>query len=188
MIKELFKIFYLILKLDRNFFKDKKNFGEASIYFALLIILISSLVSLVPNIAFTDYLSYNFNLGEIKGPTLRSVIFIGLIVWIVKVSYLYFIGVVIFPSTNTKCDYRKIMILVAYCNVPLILNIIIFDKSLLFFMFINYIWYNVSLIVGLNIVLNYKNIFKAIIICLLPLFIFFIYVASVLGGTKLVIS
>jgi hypothetical protein len=88
---------------------------------------------------------------------------------------LYFVGAILFPGKSTNCNFRKVLILVGLAHAPLILNIVIINKVLLPLMFINYIWYNLTLIVGLNVVLNYKNIFKSTIIVLDPMIILFLY-------------
>ncbi len=178
-LQEFFKICTQILKLNKNFFKDDKNFGQASIYFALVIILLGSLISIIPNSAFLNYMSNNFNLGVIQGPTLKAIIVTAIIMWFIKTTYLYFTGVILFPSKKTKCNYRKILILVAFSKVPLLLNFLIFFPSLLFLSIITYIWYNISLIIGLKIFLNYENYLKSIIISLAPHIIFIIYILSV---------
>ena len=46
MIKELFNIIINILRLNKNFFKNKKNFDQASIYFAILLILIVPVIEI----------------------------------------------------------------------------------------------------------------------------------------------
>ena len=177
--QEFIKICIKILKLNNNFFKDEKNFGQASIYFALVIIILGSLISIIPNSAFLNYMSENFNLGIVKGPSLKTVIITAIIMWFIKSTYLFFVGVILFPSKKTKCNYRKILILVAFSKVPLLLNFLIFSPSLLFLSVITYIWYNISLIVGLKISLNYDNYFKSIVISLAPHLIFFIYILSI---------
>ena len=177
-MSEFIKIIIQILKIDKKFFNNSKNFGEASIYFAILIILISSLISLIPNTAFIEYMSLKFSLGKIEGPSLRSVIIISYSMWIVKAVYLYFVGVIMFPNKNTKCNFRKILILVGYAHVPMFLNVLTINYSLLFLLIITYIWYNISLIVGLNIFLNYKNITKSFLVVMTPFIIFIIYFLS----------
>ena len=109
--------------------------------------------------------------------------------WIIKAAYLYFVGVVMFPNNNTKCNFRKILILVGYSHIPMFLNALTINCSLLFLLIITYIWYNISLIVGLNIILNYKNITKSILIVTAPFIILFIYLLSTFGqGQVSVIS
>ncbi len=178
-LKEFFKICIGILKLDKNFFKDEKNFGQASIYFALVIIILGALISIIPNSVFLNYMSDNFNLGLIQGPTLKTVIITAMIMWLLKTTYLFFVGIILFPSKKTKCSYRKILILVAFSKIPLLLNFLIFSPSLLFFSIISYIWYNISLIVGFKIFCNYDNYFKSAVISLAPHIIFFIYILSI---------
>ena len=178
-LQEFINICIKILKFDKNFFKDEKNFAQASIYFALVIIILGSLISIIPNSAFLNYMSNNFNLGIIQGPTLKAVIITAIIVWFVKTTYLFFVGVVLFPSKKTKCNFRKLLILVAFSKIPLLLNFLIFSPSLLFLSIITYVWYNISLIVGLKILLSFESYLKSIIISLAPHFIFFIYILSV---------
>ena len=129
---ELINICIKILKLDKNFFKNDKNFGQASIYFALVIIILGAIISIIPNGSFLNYMSDNFSLGIIKGPSLKVIIFTAALVWLIKSAYLFFIGVVLFPEKKTKCNFRKILILVAFSKVPLLLNFIIINPVLLF--------------------------------------------------------
>ena len=180
-LREFIKIIIQILRIDKKFFNNSKNFGEASIYFAILIILIGSLISIIPNSAFMEYMGLKFSLGQIEGPSLRSVIIISYITWIIKSAYLYFVGVIIFPNKNTKCNFRKILILVGYAHIPMFFNILTINYSLLFLVIITYIWYNISLIAGLNIILNYKNLTKSTLVVMAPLIIFIVYFLSMFG-------
>jgi len=185
-MSDFIKILIQILKLDKKFFNNSKNFGEASIYFALLIILIGSLISIIPNSAFIEFMSLKFGLGKIQGPTLRSVLFAKFLIWFIKSAYLYLVGVIMFPSKNTKCSFRKILILVGYAHVPMFLNIFTVNYSVLFLVVITYIWYNISLVIGLNIILNYKNLTKSIIVVIAPFVIFMIYLSSMLGQGQMI--
>ena len=180
-MSEFIKIIIQILRIDKKFFNNSKNFGEASIYFAILIILIGSLISIIPNSAFMEYMGLKCSLGQIEGPSLRSVIIISYITWIIKSAYLYFVGVIIFPNKNTKCNFRKILILVGYAHIPMFFNILTINYSLLFLVIITYIWYNISLIAGLNIILNYKNLTKSTLVVMAPLIIFIVYFLSMFG-------
>ena len=179
MLTEIFKIITSILRLDRSFFKNKKNFGQASIYFAILLILIGALISIIPNSSFLTYMASQFELGIIKGPSLRAIIITSLVMWFIKTTYLFFVGTILFPSTKTNCSYRKILILVAYCQVPLFLNLFIISPILLFLAIITYCWYNISLIIGLKIFLNYDGYIKTILISLAPQIIFLLYIFSI---------
>jgi len=176
--QEFTKICIQILSLNKEFYKNEKNFDQASIYFALVIILLGSIISIIPNSSFLNYMSSNFKLGIIQGPSLKAVIITAIIMWIIKTTYLFFVGVILFPSKKTKCNYRKILILVAFSKAPFLLNFLILSPSLLFFSIITYVWYNVSLILGLKIFLNNESYFKPALISLTPHIIFFIYILS----------
>jgi hypothetical protein len=102
MLKEIFKIFTNILILEKNFFRDKKNFGEASIYFAILLIIIGALISIIPNSSFLAYMGSKFGIGQVEGPSLRVVIITSLVMWFLKTTYLFFVGTILFPSKKNK--------------------------------------------------------------------------------------
>ena len=178
MLKEIFKIFTNILILEKNFFRDKKNFGEASIYFAILLIITGALISIIPNSSFLAYMGSKFNIGQVEGPSLRVVIITSLVMWFLKTTYLFFVGTILFPSKKTNSDYRKILILVAYCQIPLFLNILIINPIFLFWAIITYIWYNISLIIGLKIFLNYDTYIKTILVSLAPQIILLFFIIS----------
>ncbi len=188
MLAELLSIILRSIKLDKSLFKDNKNFGEASIYYAILIILLGSIISIIPNSSFLNYMNLNFDLGGIKGPTLKAVMFSSFIMWILKTTYLYFVGVVLFPNKKTSCNFRKIIILVAFAQSPLLLNFIVINQIFLFFIFVTYVWYNISLIIGLNIILNYDNYIKTTLLSLAPQIFFFLYILSLFKGVNGVVS
>ena len=76
----------------------------------------------------------------------------------------------------------------AFSKVPLLLNFFILNPTLLFLSIITYIWYNISLIIGLKIFLNCENYLKPTLISLTPHIIFFVYVLSLFqdfSGTKI---
>ena len=178
MFAEFLNIIFKSIKLEKSLYRDNKNFGEASIYFAILIIIITGLINLIPQKSVFEIINLNYNIGTIKGPSLRNVVFFSILFWIIKSFYIYFVGVVVFPNKKTNCSFRKILILIGFANAPLIFNFLVFTPSLLFLAIITYIWYNISLIVGLNIILNYNNIVKSTLVVLSPIIILFIYILS----------
>ena len=188
MLAEFLSIIFRSIKLDKSLYKDSKNFGEASIYYALLIILIGSIISIIPNSSFLNYMNLKFDLGSIKGPSLKAVIITSYIMWIIKTTYLYFVGVILFPNKKTNCNFRKIIILVAFAQSPLLLNFIVINQVFLFFIVVSYIWYNISLIIGLNIILNYDNYIKTTLLSLAPQIIFFLYILSIFQNVNGVVS
>tara|TARA_B100001063_G_C16675064_1_gene508593 strand:- start:472 stop:1041 length:570 start_codon:yes stop_codon:yes gene_type:complete len=178
MFVEFFNIILKSIKLDKSLYSDKKNYGEASIYYSIIIILLTSLINIVPGSAFLNHMNAIIDINDAKGPSIRFILIISFIVWVIKTAYLYFIGVVIFPSKSTSCSFRKLLIVVAYANSPFIFYILIFDIKLIYFTFIPYIWYCLSLIIGIKIVLKYENYFKSLVITLAPQILFFIWILS----------
>ena len=92
MFNEFLSIIIRSIRLDKSLYNNNKNFGEASIYYAVLIILFSSIISIIPNSSFLNYMNLNFNLGSIKGPSLKAVVFSSFIMWVIKATYLYFVS------------------------------------------------------------------------------------------------
>ena len=174
---DFFNIILRSLKFEKSVFADNKNFGEASIYYSIIIILAISILGMVPGS--TLYKSIG-NLPGIEVPSLRKIIITSFVVWLIKTAYLYFVGIVIFPSKSTKCTFRKLLITVAYAHSPFFLYILIFNINLIYFAFLIYIWYCIILIIGMKEVLKYENYFKPTIISLAPQFILFIYFLSLI--------
>ncbi len=175
MFSEFLNIIIKSIRLDKSLYNENKNYSEASIYFSIVLILLTAIIGIVPGSAMLDFFSSSFNMNDLRGPSLRSVIITSLVVWIIKTVYLYFVGVILFPSKNTKSTFRKILITVSYAHAPMIFNVFIWDYRLLYFMFIPYIWYNITLIVGINEILKYKNYFKSTIVVTAPLIILLIF-------------
>jgi len=178
MFAEFLNIIFKSIKLDKTLYNDNKNFDEASIYYAIIIILLTSLISTIPGSVFTQHMSAALGIIDHKGPSIRSILIISFFMWLIKTTYLYFFGVVIFSSKSTKCSFKKLLTLVAYSNAPFIFYIFIFDISLIYFTFIPYIWYCISLIIGIKEVLKYENYFKSIILTLAPQILFLIWFLS----------
>lgn len=178
MFKEFLSIVLKSIKLDKSLYQDNKNFEEASIYFAITLILLISIISLVPGSIFLKHMTSVFDINDTKGPSIRFYIIMSIIGWIIKTAYLYFVGVVVFPNKSTKCNFRKLLIVVAYANAPFIFYIFIFNIKLIYFIFIPYLWYSVALIIGVNEVLKYNNYIKTAIITLAPQIILLVYFFS----------
>tara|TARA_B100000686_G_C16617333_1_gene877223 strand:- start:79 stop:648 length:570 start_codon:yes stop_codon:yes gene_type:complete len=183
-LSQFINIYLNTLKLNKNFFNNKSNFGEAAIYFSISIVLINSLISIIPNSAFLEFMSSYFSLGKVQGPSLKTVVITSIIGWLVKSCYIHFVGVILFPSKNTNCNFRKTLILIGLVQSPLIFNFFAINQTMLPLIFITYIWYNLCLIIGINIVYNYKNIIKSALIALAPIIIFIIYIVSNFVGSS----
>ncbi len=178
MFGEFLNIIFKSIKLDKTLYSDNKNFGEASIYFAIIVILLTSIISMVPGSVFFKHMSGTFGITDVKGPSFRSILITSFIVWFIKTGYLYFVGVVLFPSNNTKCNFRKLLIAVAFANSPFIFYVLIINIKLIYLTLIPYIWYCIALIIALKQVLKYENHLKPAIISLAPQALLLIYFLS----------
>ena len=174
MLSEFLNIIIKSIKLDKSLYNENKNYSEASIYFAIVVILLIAIIGIVPGSAMLDFFSSSFNVNDLRGPSLRSVIITSLVVWIFKTVYLYFVGVILFPSKTTKSTFRKVLITVGYAHAPMVFNVLILDYRLLYLMFIPYIWYNVTLIIGINEILKYKNYYKSALVVTAPIIVLLI--------------
>ena len=84
MFGEFLSIIVRSIKLDKTLYKDNKNFGEASIYFAIIIILVTAIIGLIPGSLFLKFMSGALGSNNIQGPSIRSVIITTIIVWLIK--------------------------------------------------------------------------------------------------------
>ena len=173
MFAEFLNIIFKSLKLDKNLYKNNKNFGEAGIYFAISIIILTALISIIPNNVILSFASLYF--GEVKSPRLSSILFTSGFVWLLKSLYLFVVGLILFPTKQIKSGFKKTLITVGFAHSPFIFYFLILDLRLIFLTLIIYLWYSATLIVGINQVYQFNNIFKSTIIVLAPIIILIIY-------------
>ena len=185
MIAQLLNIILLSIKLDKNLYKESRFFSDAAIFFAALIILITSLISILPNTFFLDYMATI--IGEVEPPRLAGVIIGGFIGWVLISGYLFFFGAIFFPSKSTQKSFIKTMVVVGYAHSPLVLNCLILKPSLFFIFGLTYIWYILTLIVGLNQLYQYKSLIKSTFLVTAPIILLVIYtlfqISTLLMGT-----
>lgn len=173
MLQTLLYIIIKSFKLDKTLYLEKKYFSDTAIYFASIIILITSLISIIPNTYFLEYMGDI--IGSIDPPRLISVVFSGFFTWLIKSSYLYIVGGLLFPSKLTKKNFKKTLIVVGYAHATFILNSFVIDVNLLFIVVISYIWYSATLIVGINILYQFNNLLKSTLIVMGPIIILIIF-------------
>ena len=68
MFSILINIIVKSIKLDKNLYKDNKFFTDTAIYFAASLILLTSLISIIPNAFFLEYMS--IVIGRVEPPRL----------------------------------------------------------------------------------------------------------------------
>ena len=96
MFGEFLDIVFKSIKLDKSLYKDSKNFGEASIYFAGLIMILDGIA------------------GAVAANTVikTAVAMSGLtaiLTWLIWGIFIYVIGVKLFPDKQTKVPFKKVL-------------------------------------------------------------------------------
>ena len=109
MFGEFLSIIFRSIKLDKTLYKDNKNFGEAAIYFAGLIMILDGIA------------------GAVAANTIikTAVAMSGLtaiLTWFVWAIFIFVVGVKLFPDKETKTSFRKILIGVGFAHAPGILR------------------------------------------------------------------
>ena len=149
MFGEFLDIIFKSIKLDKSLYKDSKNFGEASIYFAGLIMILDGLA------------------GAVAANTIikTAVAMSGLtaiITWLVWTIFIYVIGVKIFPDKQTKVSFKKVLTAVGFAHAPGLLRFFAVTPELMIpIIFLTQFWIFASLIISTKEVLNIKSNFKS---------------------------
>ena len=173
MFAEFITITVRSLKLDKTLYKDNRNFSEAGIYFAISMIIITAIIGIIPNNVLLNFASLYY--GEIKPPRLGVVLITSGFAWFLKSLYLFVVGLIMFPKKQIKSGFKKTLITVGFAHSPFIFYFLILDVGLIFLTLIIYLWYSATLIVGINQVYQFNNIFKSTVIVLAPIIILIIY-------------
>ena len=152
MLAEFLNIVFRSLKLDKTLYKDNKYFGEAAIYFAGLIMILDGIAGAV---AANTIVKTSIGMSGLTA----------ILTWFVWATFIYVIGVKIFPDRDNKIPFKKILISVA---IPVI--------------FLTQFWIFASLIISTKQVLNLKSNFKSFgIVFLSFLIIAFLSVSFVMS-------
>jgi hypothetical protein len=149
MFGEFLSIIVRSLKLDKTLYKDNKNFGEAAIYFALIIMILDGVAGAVAanTIIKTDV--------AMSGLT-------AIFTWFVWAIFIYVVGVKLFPEKETKVPFKKVLIGVGYAHVPGLLRFFAVTPDLMIpIIFLTQFWIFAGLIISTKQILNLKSNFKS---------------------------
>ena len=142
-------IVFRSLKLDKSLYIDSKNFGEASVYFAGLIMILDGIAGAV---------AANTIIKTAIGVSGLTAI----LTWLVWSIFIYVIGVKIFPDKETKVPFKRILIAVGYAHAPgLVRFFAVTPEFVIPIIFLTQFWIFASLIVATKQILNLKSNFKA---------------------------
>ena len=149
MFGEFLSIIGKSLKLDKSLYKDNKNFGEAAIYFAGLIMILDGIA------------------GAVAANTVikTAVAMSGLtaiLTWLVWAIFIYVVGVKLFPDKDSKVPFKKVLVGVGYAHVPGLLRFFAVTPDLMIpIIFLTQFWIFAGLIISTKEILNLKSNFKA---------------------------
>ena len=170
MFGEFLNIIIKSIKLDKTLYRENKNFSEASIYFAGLIMILDGLA------------------GAVAANTIikTAVAMSGLtaiITWVIWSILIYVIGVKLFPDKDTKIPFKKILIGVGYAHAPGLLRFFAVTPDLIIpIIFLTQFWIFAGLIISTKQILNLKSNFKSFgIVFLSFLIIVFLSISFVMS-------
>ena len=149
MFGEFLNIVFKSIKLDKSLYRDNKNFGEAAIYFAGLIMILDGIA------------------GAVAANTIikTAVAMSGLtaiLTWIIWAIFIYVIGVKLFPDKQTKVPFKKVLTAVGFAHAPGLLRFFAITPTMVMpIIFLTQLWIFASLIISTREVLQLKSNFKS---------------------------
>ena len=150
MFAEFLNIVFSSLKLDRNLYRNSKNFGEAAIYFAGLIMILDGVAGAV---AANTFIKTSIGISG----------FTAIFTWLVWAIFIYVIGVKIFPDKETNVPFKKVLIGVGYAHAPGLIRFFAVTPELVIpIIFLTQFWIFASLIISTKQILNLKSNFKSL--------------------------
>ena len=150
MFGEFLNIIFKWIKLDRTLYSDNKNFGEAAIYFAGLIMILDGIAGAV---AANTIIKTSIGISGLTA----------ILTWLVWALFIYVIGVKIFPDKETNVSFKKVLIGVGYAHAPGLIRFFAVTPELVIpIIFLTQFWIFASLIISTKQILNLKSNFKSL--------------------------
>jgi hypothetical protein len=170
MFGEFLNIIVRSIKLDKTLYKDNKNFGEASIYFAGLIMILDGLAGAV---AANTVIKTAIAMSGLTA----------IVTWFVWALFIFVIGVKLFPDKETKVPFKKILTGVGFAHAPGLLRFFAVTPDLMIpIIFLTQFWIFASLIISTKQILNLKSNVKSFgIVFLAFLIIAFLSISFVMS-------
>ena len=149
MFAEFLNIIFKSIKLDKSLYSDNKNFGEASIYFAGLIMILDGIAGAVA--------ANNIIKTAIAMSGLTAIL-----TWLVWAIFIFVIGVKLFPDKQTKVNFKKVLTAVGFAHAPGLIRFFAVTPDLMMpIIFITQFRIFAALIISTKQVLNLKSNFKS---------------------------
>ena len=149
MFSEFLNIIFKSIKLDKSLYSDNKNFGEAAIYFAGLIMILDGIAGAV---AANTIIKTAIAMSGLTA----------IITWFIWAIFIFVIGVKLFPDKQTKVPFKKILTAVGFAHAPGLLRFFAITPDLMIpIIFLTQFWIFAGLIISTKQILNLKSNFKS---------------------------
>ena len=159
MLGEFLNIVFRSIKLDKTLYSDNRNFGEASIYFAGLIMILDGMAGAV---AANTIMKTAIGMSGLTA----------ILTWLVWGLFIYVIGVKLFPDKQTKVPFKKVLTAVGFAHAPGLLRFFAVTPDLMIpIIFLTQFWIFAGLIISTKQILSLKSNFKSFGIVLLSFLI-----------------
>ena len=170
MFGEFLSIILKSIKLDKTLYSDSKNFGEASVYFAGIIMILDGIAGAVAaNTIFKTAVA-------MSGVT-------AILTWFIWAIFIFVIGVKLFPDKQTKVSFKKILTAVGFAHAPGLLRFFAVTPELMIpIIFLTQFWIFAALILSTKQILNLRSNLKSFgIVFLSFLIIVFLSISFVMS-------
>ena len=149
MFAQFLDIIFKSLKLDKTLYRTPRYYGEAGIYFAILIMILDGVAG-----AIAANTIVKTSVG-ISGLT-------ALLTWLVWAIFIFVIGVKLFPDRQVKVPFKKVLVAVGYAHAPGLLRFFALTPELMIpIIFLTQFWIFAGLIISTKQILNLKSNFKS---------------------------
>ena len=149
MFAEFLNIIFKSIKLDKTLYSDNRNFGEASIYFAGIIMILDGIAGAV---AANTIIKTAIAMSGLTA----------IVTWLIWAIFIFVIGVKIFPDKGSKVPFKKILIAVGYAHAPGLIRFFAVTPDLVIpIIFLTQFWIFASLIISTKQILNLKSNLKS---------------------------
>jgi hypothetical protein len=149
MLSEFLNIIIRSIKLDISLDSDNNTFGEASIYFAGLIMILDGIAGAV---AANTIIKTAIAMSGLTA----------ILTWFVWAIFIFVIGVKLFPDKQTKVPFKKVLTAVGFAHAAGLLRFFAITPELMVpIIFLTQFWIFAALIISTKQVLNLKSNLKS---------------------------
>ena len=149
MFAEFLNIIFKSIKLDKTLYSDNKNFGEASIYFAGIIMILDGIAGAV---AANTIIKTAIAMSGLTA----------IVTWLIWAIFIFVIGVKLFPDKQTKVSFKKVLTAVGFAHAPGLLRFFAVTPDLMIpIIFLTQFWIFASLIISTKQILNLRSNLKS---------------------------